>query len=225
MKLVFLGDSLTWGGYGGSYFNALKPLLPEHELINAGDGGNTVLNLLRRLDDDVLSHQPDGVFVMIGGNDAISYIQPQTRQYYRQVQKIPDGVVTPDQFAQGCRELLTHLQLAHLLVWFGLPPSEYNPDVVATMKRYNALAAETARALSIPTLDLMAAFDTGAVPERPPLDMSYILTIGSRTKSGWKDFATEQAAGGFDFTFDGLHFTPESAVRAAEVIADFIASA
>jgi lysophospholipase L1-like esterase len=124
MKIVFFGDSLTWGGYGGSYFNELKTLLPDHELINAGDGGNTVLNLLRRLDDDVLSHQPDGVFVMVGGNDAISYSQPGTRQYYRQVQKIEDGVVMPEQFAQAYRELLTRLQLAHTLVWVGLPPSE-----------------------------------------------------------------------------------------------------
>ena len=101
MKIVFFGDSLTWGGYGGSYFDELKPLLPDHELINAGEGGNTAINLMRRLDDDVLSHAPDGVFVMIGGNDAISYSQPETRPYYKQVQKIPEGVVMPEQFSQA----------------------------------------------------------------------------------------------------------------------------
>jgi lysophospholipase L1-like esterase len=224
MKIVFFGDSLTWGGYGGSYFNELVPLLPEHTLINAGDGGNTVLNLLRRLDDDVLSKAPDGVFVMVGGNDAISYSQPQTRQYYKQVQKIPYGVVTPDQFAQAYRDLLTRLHVEHTLVWIGLPPAEYNPDVVAAMKQYNDLAAESARALNIPVLDLMAAFTPAEIPERPPLDMSYILTIGSREKNGWADFGKAQAEGNFTYTFDGLHLMPDSAKQMAQRIAEFIRS-
>ena len=222
MKIVFLGDSLTWGGYGGSYLDELVRLLPEHSLINAGDGGNTVLNLLRRLDDDVLSHKPDGVFVMVGGNDAISYSQPQTRQYYKQAQKIPEGVVTPDQFAQVYRDLLTRLHTEHVLVWIGLPPAEYNPDVVAAMKQYNDLAAESARALNIPVLDLMAEFAPPDVPERPPLDMAYILTIGSREKSGWNEFDQAKSEGGFTYTFDGLHLMPESAKRLAQSIADFL---
>jgi lysophospholipase L1-like esterase len=222
MKIVFLGDSLTWGGYGGSYFNELESLLPDHELINAGDGGNTIINLLNRLDEDVLSHEPDGVFVMVGGNDAISYSQPETRQYYRQVQKIPDGVVTPEQFSQAYRDLLTRLHLAHTLVWVGLPPAEYNPEVFETVGQYNGLAAEAARALNIPVLDLMDAFPPENVAERPPLGMPYILTIGSREKSGWNEYEKAQQEGGFSFTFDGLHFMPEAAKKAAELIAAFI---
>jgi lysophospholipase L1-like esterase len=222
MKIVFFGDSLTWGAYGGSYFNELTSLLPEHELINAGEGGNTVLNLLRRLDDDVLSHAPDGVFVMVGGNDAISYSQPATRPYYKQAQKIPDGVVTPDQFSQAYLDLLTQLHLAHTLVWIGLSPSEYNPEVVETTRLYNDLASEAARALNVPVLDLMAAFTPTNTPERPPLDMAYILIIGAREKSAWNAFDKAQKQGGFTFTFDGLHLTPESAKRAAERIAAFI---
>lgn len=222
MKIVFLGDSLTWGGYGGSYFKELQSLLPEDELINAGEGGNTVVNLLRRLDDDVLSHSPDGVFVMVGGNDAISYSQPGTRQYYRQVQKIDDGIVTPEQFAQTYRELLTRLQLAHTLVWVGLAPNEYNPDVVAAVQQYSALAREAAKSFNIPVLDLMDEFPPDNVAERPPLDMAYILTIGSREKSGWNEYERAQTEGGYAFTFDGLHFTPDAAKRAAQRIATFI---
>jgi lysophospholipase L1-like esterase len=52
--------------------------------------------------------------------------------------------------------------------------------------------------------------------------MAYILTIGAREKSGWNDFDKAQKQGGFTFTFDGLHFTAESAKRAAELIAAFI---
>lgn len=222
MNLIFFGDSLTWGKYGGSYFDALVPLLLQHTLINAGVGGDTVLNLLERLENDVLAHQPDGVFIMIGGNDAISYSQPATRQYYRNAKHIPDGVVTPDQFALAYRDLLTRLHAAHILAWVGLPPIEQNPTVVNALRHYNALAEEIARTLNIPVLDLMAAFTPAAIPERPPLGMDTILTIGKRESTGWNDYETARNEGGYTFTFDGLHLMPSAAEQAARLIAAFI---
>ena len=222
MKLVFLGDSLTWGGYGGSYVEALRRLMPEHEIINAGEGGNTAINLLRRLESDVLSHDPDGVFVMVGGNDAISFSQPKTRSYYRQGQQIDAGFVTIDDFETAYRELLSQLQLAHVLVWIGLPPIEYNPTVVDTVRAYNERAREIARSFNVPVLDLMAAFAPPDIPERPPLDIGYILTIGKREQTGWNAFDEAQREGGYSFTFDGMHLTPESAAQVAERIAAFI---
>ena len=222
MRIVFLGDSLTWVGYGGSYFQELVRLMPEHELINAGEGGNTVINLLRRVDDDALSHQPDGVFLMVGGNDAISFSQPKTRSYYRQAQDIPDGVVTPEQFERAYRELLTKLQLAHALVWIGLEPNEYNPATVAAQRDYNARARNIARAFNLPMLDLMEAFPPGDVPQRPDLGIEHILTIGAREKRGWDDYENARQAGGFTFTFDGMHLTPDTAKKVAALVAAFI---
>ena len=51
MKLVFFGDSLVWGGYGGDFVAEVAKLCPQHEIINAGQGGNTILNLLGRLEN------------------------------------------------------------------------------------------------------------------------------------------------------------------------------
>lgn len=167
MRIVFLGDSLTWGGYGGNYVDEVQKRLPDDEIINAGVGGNTVVNLLERLESDVLAHEPDGVFVMVGGNDSVSYVQPKTRVYYKQVQNIPDGIVDPDLFAQTYRELLYQLQLAHVQTWMGLPPKEYNPATVEAMEQYNAIAEEVARSFNVPTLDLMAHFKPDHIPERP----------------------------------------------------------
>jgi lysophospholipase L1-like esterase len=223
MKIAFLGDSLTWGGYGGNFVEAARPLLPQHTLINAGQGGNTVLNLLRRL-DRVLEVQPDGVCVMIGGNDAISFCQPATRSYYRKAQQIDGGVVTIDQFEVGYRELLTRLQVAQIVTWVCLPPVEYNPLVAATFQQYNARAAAVARAFGVPTLDLLAALNPPTIPPRPDLDIQYILTIGAREKRGFSDYAGERARGGFSYSFDGLHLTPDGAARVAVLIADFIGS-
>lgn len=221
MKITFLGDSLTWGGYGGNFVAEVAQKLPDHTIVNAGDGGNTVINLLRRV-DDVLADEPDGIFVMVGGNDAISHVQPATRPYYEQVQKIPGGEVTPDQFAQTYRDLLTHIQMAHKLAWVGLPPAEHNPEVVAALRNYNRLAADIARSFNIDTLDLFTPFVPKTIPARSPLDLATINLIGKRIREKWSDFATEQQKGDYTFTFDGLHLTPESAVPVAELVVKFL---
>jgi lysophospholipase L1-like esterase len=222
VKLVCFGDSLTAGVYGGSYVNALRRLRPDWHVLNAGVGGDTVLNLLARLDEAVLAEGPDGVFVMIGGNDAISYSQPKTRSYYKFSKAVPDGVVTPAQFATAYRALLERLHLAHILAWVGLPPVEANPVVADAVREYNALASEAARAYNAPVLDLMAAFAPQPIPERPELDIATINTIGARIQAGWRDFEAAQAEGGYRFTFDGLHLMPEAAERMGQLVADFI---
>lgn len=222
MKIVLLGDSLTWVGYGGSYFTELVPLLPDHTLINAGVGGNTVINLLRRFETDVLPHAPDAVFILIGGNDAVSFSQPGTRSYYRQGQGIDEGVVTPEAFETAYRDLLTQIQAHHILPLIGLEPNEYNPKTVATLQDYNDRIKRLALSMSIPVLDLMAQFPPTDVPDRPDLDVSFILTIGAREKRGWTDYEDARAKGGFSFTFDGLHLMPDTATQVAQLIADFI---
>jgi lysophospholipase L1-like esterase len=222
MKLAFLGDSLTWGGYGGSFMAELSPRLPHHELTNAGEGGNTVINLLRRL-DGVLEQEPDGIFVMVGGNDAISHSQPKTRRYYEIVQQVPGGAVSPTVFVQAYRDLLTRIQLAQVQVWAGLPPIEYNRAVIDTLRAYNQMAQETAQALGVDTLDLMQLLPPpDSVPDRPPLDQAAISLVGRRLRQGWADFEAERDRNGFTFTFDGLHLTPDAASTVAEYIADFL---
>lgn len=221
MKITFLGDSLTWGGYGGNFVKEVASRLPQHEIINAGIGGNTVVNLLRRL-DAVIAQKPDGVFVMVGGNDAISYSQPDSRPYYKKAQALPDGMVTPVLFEQTYRELLTQLQLEHIQTWVGLPPSEYNPEVVQTTGAYNDLARAVARALNIPVLDLMAQFTPDKIKARPALSIKFIDTIGQRERSGWDDFEGEKERQGYTFTFDGLHLTPDAARRMGGIIAEFL---
>jgi len=221
MKLIFLGDSLTEGSYGGSYVAHIAKLRPNDIIINAGIGGDTALNLERRL-DDVIDQSPDGVFVMVGGNDAISYSQPDTRPYYKQSKGIPNGFVTPNDFSHAYWEILTHLQMNHIQTWVGLPPIEYNPVVFQAMRHFNQLTAGVARTINIPTLDLTPHFAPEFIPERKPLGLGIIFTIGERTSSGWSDYDTAQAEGGYTYTFDGIHLTPKSAVQFGDLIHHFI---
>lgn len=221
MKIAFLGNSLVEGSYGGNFVAEIAAKLPQHTIINAGQNGNTILSLLRRL-DAVLEQEPDGVFVLAGGNDAISYAQPATRRYYEQVQRLPGGFISPTDFAQAYRELLTHIRLAPAQAWIALGPMEHNREAQKAVQQYNQLAREAAEPLNIPVLDLMAELAPNDLPERPSLTLNDINLIGHRIRAGWKDYEAEQKRGGYTYSFDGIHFTPETARRAAKIIIEFM---
>ncbi len=224
MKLVCFGDSLVWGKYGGDFVSEVARLKPEHTIINAGQGGNTVLNLLARL-DDILALEPDGIFITVGGNDAISYSQPATRPYYQQVQKVPFGYVPPALFSSSYRDLLTRIQLEHVLAWVGLEALEYNPEVVAAQREYNDLAKSAADSLNIPTLDLMARLTPAEIKARPAITLADINRIGQRVSSGWNDYEAERQREGYTYSFDGIHPTAETAKQIAKWVVEMVFSA
>ncbi len=221
MKIVFLGNSLVEGSYGGNFVKEVAARLPQHTIINAGQNGNTILNLLARL-DSLLEQEPDIVFVFCGGNDAISFSQPDTRRYYEWVMKVPDGMVTPDAFRTHFRDLLTRIQAAQAVTYVGLSPLEHNPTVADAMRQYNQIAAEICSTLNVSTLDLMKTLNPSHIPERAPLSQKTINLIGQRVASGWHDYETERERGGYTYSFDGLHLTPESAVRVAAMVVQFL---
>jgi lysophospholipase L1-like esterase len=74
--ILFFGDSITQMGVNkGGYIDRVQAAINEngkgdnYELIGAGIGGNKVYDLYLRLDDDVLSKQPNTVVVYVGIND------------------------------------------------------------------------------------------------------------------------------------------------------------
>ena len=136
--------------------------------------------------------------------------------------KVPNGMVTPDQFRSHFRDLLTRIQLAQAVVYVGLAPMEYNPATAAAMQQYNQIASEVCKSLNIPTLDLMTALNPAQIPERPPLSQATINLIGQRVASGWQDYAAERERGGYTYSFDGLHLTPEAAIKVADRVVDFL---
>lgn len=222
MRIVFLGDSLTWGGYGGNFVQSVAEQLLDHEIINAGVGGDTVVNLLRRLDDVLEKHEPDAIFVMIGGNDATSYAMPQTRGYYKKAKQLEDGMVTPEQFEETYRELLHQIQINYVHALVGLPPTEYSREVIEAKHAYNVLARKIAEKLNIPILDLAPIFTPENPIEREAITLEFIQQIGANWNSGWDKFEEEQAKWGYTFTFDGLHIMPDVAKEFAQYIVPFL---
>ncbi len=69
--IVCFGDSLTFGTGAGTdedYPSRLASLLGR-EVINSGVPGNTTADALKRLEHDVLAHNPRVVLITLGGND------------------------------------------------------------------------------------------------------------------------------------------------------------
>jgi len=76
IRVVFFGDSITEAGAKpGGYIVKIKETLlknrqdSQFDLIGAGIGGNKVYDLYLRMEDDVLSQDPNVVFIWVGVND------------------------------------------------------------------------------------------------------------------------------------------------------------
>lgn len=221
MKVVFLGASLTEGVYGGNYVKAAAAHLPEHTLINRGVGGSTVNKLYERV-EKVIADAPDACFILSGSNDALAYAFPATRPYYKSQQGLPDGYLEPEAYGSLYRDILTELTLNHILVLVGLPPMEYNPTAYAAMQLFNGQTRPIAESFGAPIFDFGEYFRAAHLPDRPPLSLQTVFQIGDRVKAGWADYDAEQQRGGFDYTFDGIHFTPSAAAQAGHYLADWL---
>lgn len=75
-KIIFFGDSITQMGVDpGGYITRMqqqvkeKGLDQQYDLIGAGVGGNKVYDLYLRMEEDVLSKNPDVVVIWVGVND------------------------------------------------------------------------------------------------------------------------------------------------------------
>src|SRR5690606_23162649 len=112
--------------------------------------------------------------------------------------------------------------LEHVQVWVGLPPMEYSPEAVAASALFNQETRAVAEALDLPIYDFGAVLNPPEIPQRPPLTLQTVFQIGDRVKSRWNEYAAEQAAGGYSYSFDGIHFTPETAARVGVLLADWI---
>lgn len=72
-KIVFFGDGITEpeNGYAGIVQNIIGALRPNLLLtyVNAGIGGNRSNDMLERIGDDVIVHDPDWITISMGIND------------------------------------------------------------------------------------------------------------------------------------------------------------
>ena len=127
-RIIFLGDSITAqgndpGGYVAIVRDTLTARHPELglKIIGAGVSGNKVPDLLRRLQRDVLDHQPTLVFILIGINDV-----------WHSLESIGGTPVAV--YESGLQELISQLQVA---VGMGAPLVDLRQAFITYLQDHN----------------------------------------------------------------------------------------
>lgn len=215
-KIVFLGDSLTEGVDGASYLRALGALLagdarlPPIDLINAGQGGDTVRNLARRILRDVVPHAPDWVVIFVGVNDCRTWYVRRSLPtlatvrsgYYFLRRKGLWCAVTPQQFERGLRMLVDDLRAqtqARIALCTPATASESrDPRAERMLDLYANTVRRVARERNCALVDVRAAM---------------LAVVGQRKPT---------ATSGLRLTIDGVHLSVLGAQLVADVVHEWL---
>lgn len=162
--LIFFGDSITQqgtrpGGYVSLVSDAIAESFPNQniQVVGAGVGGNKVPDLVKRLDRDVLSKQPDLVMVYIGINDVWHWTRPHP------VTKEKREGTTAEAYEAGLRGMINQIQTAGARVILCTPTvigeqsGGVNPDD-ARLDQYAAICRTLAKDTGATLLDLRKVF-------------------------------------------------------------------
>ena len=239
MRVVFFGDSLTEGKPGAAYLDALARRVAADErlrgveLVNAGVGGDTVVNLARRMEGDVVPLAPDWVVVMVGVNDSATWLLRRslpTLQQYRSLRYFTEykGVrqaVTPNRYLSGLRVLVDGLR-ARTGARVALCTPATNGESLRSrewraLDRYAEAARWVASERECPLLDVHAAFarELETLPRRT---LRQRIATARRRWPDEGDIEVKARERGYHLTFDGAHLTRRGAELVAEVMYDWL---
>lgn len=170
-KLVMIGDSVTDAGrtqpvgeglfdaLGHGYVALIDSLLGSAHasdsirVVNMGTSGNTVRDLKRRWQTDVVDQKPGWVSVMIGANDVWrqfdSPLRPEQHVYIEEYEATLDHLIT---------NTLPSVQGMILMTPFYIEPNRFDP-MRAQMDRYGDVVKRLALRHDLVLVDTQAAFD------------------------------------------------------------------
>jgi lysophospholipase L1-like esterase len=229
LRIAFLGDSLTEGFVGASYFEILRHKLPQHELFNFGKGGDTVISLYRRLQKTDLGSSLDLGFLWIGVNDVFV----KTRWSFPLAKRLrgQPWAKSHTQFREYYRSLLV-LLLGNISHVFTLPPLLIGEDLDNAWNRELTILTKIIQDLSallpnVEFIDLREIFSpilasksiSPYVPKsifRVTWDALFVKTPKKMEKK-----ASER---GLHFTIDGVHLNTAGAEKVAGILLEKIRS-
>ncbi|HSB92589.1 MAG TPA: SGNH/GDSL hydrolase family protein [Flavitalea sp.] len=156
-KVVFFGDSITQAGVeAGGYITVLRDLLEKkgmkdsYELVGAGIGGNKVYDLYLRLEDDVLSKNPDIVVIWVGVNDVWH--------------KRTFGTGTdPDKFEKFYHAIIKKFTDKNIKVMICTPAAigektDFSNQLDGDLNQYSTIIRQIGATDKVPVIDLRKAF-------------------------------------------------------------------
>lgn len=107
MRILLLGDSITAGTLGASYVNILRERLPEHEILEHGKSGDTVVSLHTRLSRMSIDTRFDITVVFIGVNDV--FVRLALSYRLLNILRRQGWSKTPEQFEASYRKIINHI--------------------------------------------------------------------------------------------------------------------
>jgi len=174
--IVFFGDSITEAGVkAGGYISKIgealqaKGLANQYELTGAGVGGNKVYDLYLRMDDDVLSKNPDVVVIWIGVNDVWH--------------KTLSGTGTDaDKFEKFYIAIINKLQAKNIRVILCTPStigekSDFTNQQDGDLNKYSQIIRDLAKNYHCGLLDLRDIFHSYEQQNNPANKDRGILTV------------------------------------------------
>jgi lysophospholipase L1-like esterase len=227
MKIACIGDSLTQGIPGVSYFAILRERLPQHQWVNLGKGNDTVVSLYRRLARLPFDDAPfDLAFLWVGVND----VSKESSWWFRLANALRRQPRSQSlaEFRAYYQETLDIL-IRHARRVIAVAPLLKGEDVDSEWNRQIDILACTIAELTthygaVAYLDPRPAFyakladrRTSDYLQESPLRIALdILTL-------WSDAQVDEKAAqrGLHFTLDGVHLNSAG----AEMIADMFSKA
>lgn len=224
MRIVFLGDSLTEGVTGASYLRALKRLVADDarlggrgiELVNAGQGGDTVFHVARRVARDVAPNAPDWVVVFVGVNDcrtwyAHSALPPTPATigsaFYFLRRKGVWRAVTPRRYSVALRALVDDLRAR-------------TPARIALCTPATASESHDVRAERMLDAYVEAVRDVARERACSLIDMRTAFLAAQKSADPSSPSPTEPAD--YHLTCDGVHLSDAGAALVAGVFRDWL---
>jgi lysophospholipase L1-like esterase len=174
-RVVFFGDSITEAGAkpGGFIVKigdalAQKGLTSQFELMGAGVSGNKVYDLYLRMDDDVMSKNPDLVFIWVGVNDVWH--------------KVSFGTGTdPDKFEKFYAAIINKLLDKHIRVILVTPAvigekADFTNQQDGDLNNYSQIVRNLAQKYHCGLVDLRELFHNYELKNNPSNNDRGILT-------------------------------------------------
>src|SRR5687768_370120 len=156
-RIVFFGDSITQAGVQPQGYItkigeklAAKGLKDQYDLVGAGIGGNKAYDLYLRMEDDVLSKNPDIVVIWVGVNDVWH--------------KRTSGTGTDaDKFEKFYVAIIKKLQAKNIKVYLCTPAAigektDFSNELDGDLNQYAKLIRNIAQKNNCELIDLRDAF-------------------------------------------------------------------
>ena len=175
-RVIFFGDSITEQGVKpGGYVMRVDSMCKKEglgnqfEFIGAGISGNKVYDLYLRMDNDVISKDPNIVIIYIGVNDVWH--------------KTLRGTGTdPDKFEKFYQAIIDKLKSKNIKVGICTPAvigerTDFSNEQDGDLNQYSTIIRNIAAKNNLPVIDLRKAFLQYNLTNNPNNKESGILTV------------------------------------------------